>query len=356
MPKITIRNIAKETGLSPATVSLSLRGNPRIPRETRERVVEAASRIGYRPTPAIAQLMSHIRSSRKVESQTTVAFLNAGVRKDVTKQGGYAAELFEGIRDQAGNRGYNIDVFWLKEKNMSMQRVDKILQSRAIQGLIIPPIRDYSARLELDWDRFTAVTVGYSVLEPRLNRIVGNQRQAIMTCLYKLLQTGHQRIGAVWHEQFDVRMNFICSTIYDWFQKLLPTSRKIPFLSLKSGSENLDDLATWYDRYKPDGILTHIPLLPASLREIGVEVPRDVSLVREGSRTEPTSVSGSYINPFEIGQRLMKQLDSQLQQSDFGIPSRPSTILLDMIWEDGDTLKQRGKPDKLANQLEAMSW
>jgi LacI family transcriptional regulator len=356
MAQITIRNIAEEAGLSSATVSLSLRGNPRIPKATRDRVIETAKRIGYRPNPSIAKLMSHIRSSRRVESQTTVAYLNAGIKKDVSKQGGYAAQLFDGICDQAANRGYHMDVFWLKEKGMSMQRVNRILHNRAIQGLIIPPIRDYDTRLQLDWSQFTAVTVGYSVLEPRLNRIVGNQRQAIMTCLFKLLQTGHRRIGAVWNEQFDFRMNFISSTIYDWFQKLLPSSRRIPFLSLKSSSEDVESLDKWYNRYKPDGILTHIPNLSDSLDKIGIKVPRDVSLVREGSRTEPTPVSGSYINPFEIGQSLMKLLDSQIQQNDFGVPLRPSTTLLDMIWEKGKTLNTLGKPDKLAVYFEEMSW
>lgn len=356
MPKITIRNIAEETGLSVATVSLCLRGNPRIPKETRERVLDTAKRIGYRPDPSIAKLMSYIRSSRKIDSQTTIGYLNAGMTKDIMRQGGYANGLFEGVSTQADSRGYQLNVFWLKEKNMSIQRIGKILQNRAIQGLIIPPLFNYNARLELDWDRFTAVTVGYSVLEPRLNRIVGNQRQAIMTCLYHLLRTGHKRIGAVWSEQYDARLNFISSTIYDWFQQRLPRSRRIPFLKLGSGDNSLEEMEEWYRKYKPDSILTHLSHLRDSLEKIGIKVPQDISLVREGSKNEPTSVSGCFINPFEIGQHLMKQLDSQLQQNDFGLPERPATILLDMQWEDGETLGQPGKPDKLADLFENMSW
>lgn len=45
--KVTISDIAEATALSKATISLVLRDSPSIPGVTRERVLEAASRLGY---------------------------------------------------------------------------------------------------------------------------------------------------------------------------------------------------------------------------------------------------------------------------------------------------------------------
>lgn len=45
--KVTISDIAEATALSKATISLVLRNSPSIPEVTRERVLEAASRLGY---------------------------------------------------------------------------------------------------------------------------------------------------------------------------------------------------------------------------------------------------------------------------------------------------------------------
>jgi LacI family transcriptional regulator len=45
--RVTVQEIAEKAGVSPATVSLALRGKPSIPVETRTRVQEAAHDLGY---------------------------------------------------------------------------------------------------------------------------------------------------------------------------------------------------------------------------------------------------------------------------------------------------------------------
>jgi LacI family transcriptional regulator len=46
-PRATIKTIADLTGLSPSTVSLSLRGGERLSEETILKVAEAAASVGY---------------------------------------------------------------------------------------------------------------------------------------------------------------------------------------------------------------------------------------------------------------------------------------------------------------------
>ncbi len=48
-PRVGLKNIAEDTGLTKATVSRILAGKDRCPETTRERVREAAKRLGYRP-------------------------------------------------------------------------------------------------------------------------------------------------------------------------------------------------------------------------------------------------------------------------------------------------------------------
>jgi DNA-binding LacI/PurR family transcriptional regulator len=56
----TSADVAREAGLSRATVSYVLNDTPhqKIPEETRQRVLEAASRLGYTPSPAARALRS----------------------------------------------------------------------------------------------------------------------------------------------------------------------------------------------------------------------------------------------------------------------------------------------------------
>ena len=53
----TLKDIARELKLSPATVSRALNDYPEVGRETRERVREAAARLGYAPNPIARRLV-----------------------------------------------------------------------------------------------------------------------------------------------------------------------------------------------------------------------------------------------------------------------------------------------------------
>lgn len=54
----SIDDVAREVGMSTATVSRALRGLPRVSQDTRDRVIEAARRLGYVPSPHAASLAS----------------------------------------------------------------------------------------------------------------------------------------------------------------------------------------------------------------------------------------------------------------------------------------------------------
>ena len=45
---VTIKDIAKASGVAPSTVSYSLNNDSRIPEETRQRVLAAAQQLGYK--------------------------------------------------------------------------------------------------------------------------------------------------------------------------------------------------------------------------------------------------------------------------------------------------------------------
>jgi DNA-binding LacI/PurR family transcriptional regulator len=56
--RVSIRDVAREAGVSVTTVSHALNGKGRLNPETRRRVREVADRLGYRPNPAARSLVS----------------------------------------------------------------------------------------------------------------------------------------------------------------------------------------------------------------------------------------------------------------------------------------------------------
>ena len=56
MRHITIKDIAQELCISVSTVSRALAGEKNIRRETREKVIEMAEKLGYKPNPVATNL------------------------------------------------------------------------------------------------------------------------------------------------------------------------------------------------------------------------------------------------------------------------------------------------------------
>lgn len=55
---VTIKDIAREAGMSPATVSLALKNNPAVKDETRRLIHELAKKLGYVPNPYAQRLVN----------------------------------------------------------------------------------------------------------------------------------------------------------------------------------------------------------------------------------------------------------------------------------------------------------
>ena len=53
----TIRDVARMIGMSEATVSLALNGNPAVKAETRQKVEDAAAALGYVPNTNARRLV-----------------------------------------------------------------------------------------------------------------------------------------------------------------------------------------------------------------------------------------------------------------------------------------------------------
>ena len=131
--------IAKLLGVSQATVSLALRGERRISQATILRVRAAAEKLGYHPNAYVNVLMSHIRSGKKLSDKGVVALLvDTRSQRDWHSIESYKI-FHEGVLRRGQELGFRVESFFLREPGMSVSRVERILQTRDIRGLIFAP-------------------------------------------------------------------------------------------------------------------------------------------------------------------------------------------------------------------------
>lgn len=139
-----LSDVAAEVGLSPASVSLVLRGAPGPSAETRERVLAAADRLGYRPDRA-ASLLASRRSG------------TLGVVLDIRST--YHAELVEQLLEIAERRGHDLVLGARSPSRDERRAVESLVDSRC-EALVLLGSDAPAARLAELGRQLPVVAVG----------------------------------------------------------------------------------------------------------------------------------------------------------------------------------------------------
>jgi len=119
---VTIYDVAREAGVSMATVSRVVNNNPNVKPQTRKKVFEAIERLGYRPNAVARGLAS--------KKTTTVGVVIPDISNSIF------AEVARGIEDIANMYHYNIILCNADMKKEKEIRVVNTLLEKQVDGLL----------------------------------------------------------------------------------------------------------------------------------------------------------------------------------------------------------------------------
>ncbi|GGG09423.1 catabolite control protein A [Paenibacillus abyssi] len=119
---VTIYDVAREAGVSMATVSRVVNNNPNVKPQTRKKVFEAIERLGYRPNAVARGLAS--------KKTTTVGVVIPDISNAIF------AEVARGIEDIANMYHYNIILCNADKKKEKEIRVINTLLEKQVDGLL----------------------------------------------------------------------------------------------------------------------------------------------------------------------------------------------------------------------------
>ncbi|MCH6257500.1 LacI family transcriptional regulator [Puniceicoccaceae bacterium K14] len=342
---ITLRDIAIESGYSKTAVWLSLKDNPRIPEKTRMKIKEVAKNIGYKPNAAYEQMLRQVRLAKEISYRATVALVHAFDIPDPEKRNPYHRELVKGVRSQAKNLGYEVETFWAKQPNMRGERLSQILRSRGIRGIIVAPMPTHRT-LDLDWDKFAAVTIGHSLTEPRLNLVEVNNQQAMALSLKKLHEKGYRKIGVVMRPDHEDIMRYGLSVPYLWMQsQLKKEDRSEIFLIDPSDPSSFFD---WFGSNNFEALVTTHTHVVDWLKKSGYSIPEDVGIVFPTPVYEYMDYAHVNQMPYNVGTAVVDMLNAQLNRDEYGCPSNPKVAYTDVDWCEGNSLRTIADVDERA--------
>lgn len=335
----SVRELARFLGLSHTTVSDALRGNPRVKKETRERVVKAAEDSGYRYNPLAGALMSEIRRSEVGSFKGVLAVVDlesSDQRMSNAKK--YHREIYEGANEKALDLGFKTEVFVLGQEKLSVSRLDSILKSRGIRGLLILPAAGAPDIRTLDWDQYAGIYTDYIIEYPPLDSVCSDHFRSMMIAMRKLFRMGYRRPGLVLRGAHDRRLLFRWEAAFRMHIHHYKQFEFIEPLVLEEFTES--DIGTWFEKQKPDVVLCHEYKVKNWMETHGAIVPETHGFCCLNRLMSPEETSGLDLSPRLIGRRAMELLVGQLHRNDYGIPTTASTTTIPAEWVDGPTTRK----------------
>jgi LacI family transcriptional regulator len=179
---VTQKELARELGLSPSSISRALANDPHISAETRARVREAAERLGYRP--------NLLAASFRTGNTHTIGLIVT----DITYP--FYSGLARAVEDYAYEQGYNVILCdsdgTLERENLYLE----VLQSKRVDGILMTPISEEIGSRQALIDHGTPyVLVDVTQSLDAVSTVGFDHSKGMYLAVRHLIECGHARVG-----------------------------------------------------------------------------------------------------------------------------------------------------------------
>jgi DNA-binding LacI/PurR family transcriptional regulator len=337
----TIRSLARSLGLSRTTVSEALRNERRVNPQTRARVQAAAQASGYRFNPLASSILSEIRRTRLSTFHGVLAAISLEEPARPRFQGPFWRDLLQGASDRAAELGFCLERFMVGQRGLSVHRLDTVLQSRGIRGVLIMPAWRRPDFTQLNWTNYTGVYCDYLIDLPALHSVCPDHPRAMMGAMEHLAALGYRRPGLVLLQQESERLQHRWMASFLAHVALHPEIAAVPPLMLPEMAA--EPFKRWFRKHRPDVVLGHRAEIISWMAACGARVPETHGFCCLNIHLNAVPCAGVDQQPYIIGVRSIETLISQLHRNEYGIPSLPCNTTVPSRWVEGPTLPLRPK-------------
>lgn len=312
----------------------------------RQKVRETAERLGYNPKNYLSLLMSSVRAGRKLSEKGTIALLvEAASQKERDVVEAYRV-FHQGAMKRGGELGFRVENFFLQAPGMTAEKLDQILQARGINGIILPPPYLSNRRLNLRWERYAAIGVGFGWEEQDLDRVVYDDFRNYIAAFRNLQRLGYRRIGTVLSNQFVLshRGGNQWYPAYLDCQSTISKVERIPIFSGSTplpGGESTPEMARkrpgefreWFLKWQPDALITLVGHEKKYLDAMGLKIPQDVGFACL-AQTAQAQFAGIDEKGDLIGETAVETVAAKIARNEFGLSDHPKIIMVPGVWVD----------------------
>ncbi len=182
----TVEDVAREAGVSTATVSRVFNRSPLVTEKTVNEVLAVAEKMNYKPS----------RVARRLRSQKSASGVIGVIITDIKNP--FFSEVVRGVEDVAFEKQHGIITCNSDENDEKERFYLNTLISEQISGLVIAPTPHNFPLLQDLADRgYPIVLVDRTGPEPTFDSVKVNNVEGAYKAVSQLLELGHRRIGLI---------------------------------------------------------------------------------------------------------------------------------------------------------------
>lgn len=330
MKRVTIYDVAKEAGVSLATVSRVINGSDVVKAPTRERVQAAVDKLGYKPN-AIAQGLA-------LQKTTTIGLVVPEASFT------YTGQIINGLIDVAKIYNYNIMLHTITAGITDIASIIEDIIKSHVDGVII-----YNDKLEIEEIselskyNIPIVMIGNKAKGDKLCSVYVDIEKAIYELCSKYLEEGKDRIAIV----EDRKNPYICSEMVKGAEKAYKQRKKKFNGFLKIPAEDRTSYAFLCKHLKDHSYDLMIGnrdsqamAVENAARENNIKVPDDMEVVcvidtKYNSMVRP-QISSFSIPSYDLGAVSMRVMTKMLQEDN---PENDDAIELSYLFTPRQSTK-----------------
>lgn len=333
-----MRDLAAHLGIAHSTVSRALRDDPRITKPVRESVARAAGKLGYKRDAKLAELMSHVRSSKQRPFQGTLAWMTNLDPADADMKV-MIGQFQPHAEKRAAELGYKLEITF-KASPADAPSLARIFRARGIHGVWASMFWsvDYD-EWKWDWRKFAFIHHGAEPKRRIVDVVDADDRHNIQLLFESLAARGYRRIGVATTHQLEREALFELSAgrVRFALQNAAHPAFE-PCLVDALDEAGTAKIAKWIRKHEVDCVVSRWRGMTALLDGIGHRVPNDIGLAYVTVRP-PTRATGIDVNAALIAETAIETLVSAVEHCRFGLPAVPKQVLVPGRWQQGMTVR-----------------
>jgi LacI family transcriptional regulator len=333
-----IRDVADACGLSPATVSMALRGLARVPPSTRKRVEAAARELNYMADPEIGRILARSRNPNRTAHECFAYLSEEPIHGEAEQTLPWLLAFFEEARAACHLLGCEIQPYLIPTDLKAQQALGRKLLNVGIKGLLIAPVTTReTAEIRMNWSQFAAVDIGSTLDFPRLHRVERSYYEDCGLLYAHLCQKGYRRIGLVFSGKRRQIIRNIPEASLLLFQRHHPSCEWIE--PLKAADFNSDGLLAYVKDKRPDVILVYEEEPVTWLSALSRNMRPAVAYLNATKRTH-TGLVAERSSMIRDAVRMLKRM---VDGGELGIPERNRIIGYRSVLQSGTSASVVGQ-------------